>query len=255
MKKVVISGHCIQGEWILLNNMDELYEYAMSLRHKVISYTQRLLKSGAPVSRWDHMITQTEEGAILKAVVNKTSALGGRPIVEMGSLLTQKIQSMMNHIKNNQPVLVNEVGGYCVLHDSWEIISEKEFFPLSVKTYVINENTKYINIENDEILEKVAEKYLLSIDKNFSYILNLHSFTKNELLDVFNQFKDNGGQALYVYTSGINIPQMYEYIDAAAKAQINIIEIEFNSDITEKINILMEECKAKYKNVNFSFRY
>lgn len=251
MKKVTVSEKYVEGEWLLIETIDDLLEYVTSLKQNVISLSQRLIKSGAPVSRWDHMITKNDAGAILAGVVTKMNTFGCRPLLEMEDLTSRKVKDMLSYIQKGKKLLVNDVGGYCSMMDDWEITSEKEISIVEVKTYEIKENTKYINIENDDILESFSKKYLESVDKNYSHIVNLHSFTKEQLTEVFSQFKKAGGEVLYVYTSGINVPQMYEYTEAAIKAGIFKIEFDFNSGINENIEEYIKDTLAKGVNVSY----
>ncbi len=251
MKKVTISDKYVEGEWLLIETIDDLLEYVASMKQNIASLSQRLIKSGAPVSKWDHMITKNDAGAILAGVVTKMNTFGCRPLLEMEDLATKKVKDMLFYLQKGKKLLVNDVGGYCSMLDHWKIIFEKEISVIEFKTYEIKENTKYINIENDDVLEDFSKKYLESVDKNYSHIVNLHSFTKEQLFDVFSQFKKAGGEVLYVYTSGINVPQMYEYTESAIKAGILKIEFDFNSGMNENIEKYIKETLAKGVSVSY----
>lgn len=245
MKKITLSEKNINGEWLLIENISELLDYTISLKRKVISYTERLLASKVAVDRWDHMITNTEEGAILSAVLSKTKNLGGRPLFEFDNMFSLKIQNMLKEIKNGKKILINSVGGYCTMQEDWKILSEKDEELISIKTYNIKNNTKYINIENDDVLEDETKKYLSNKDNNFSYILNLHTFSEKELIEVFKEFKKSNGQILYVYTTGLNIPQMETYIESAYFSGINEIELKITSEITQKHKEIFQRFRDK----------
>lgn len=110
-------------------------------------------------------------------------------------------------------------------------------------TYTIKENTQYINLENDPELEERTRQYLGERDANYSHILNLHKFSKANLVKVFTEFKANGGSIVHVYTTGTNVPQMYEYFDAAKEAGLNDFVFEFNAGTGNGIDRFINHIK------------
>lgn len=116
---------------------------------------------------------------------------------------------------------------------------------LPLETHVINDKTQYINLENDPHLEEHTRQYLGQRDPKFSYILNLGGYSKDALVQVFTEFKAKGGKTVYVYTTGMNVPQMYEYFDAAQKAGLHDFEFHFNAFITDRIQGFIEHIKTR----------
>ena len=112
---------------------------------------------------------------------------------------------------------------------------ERPYDPTEETTYEINENTKFINLENDADLERHTIKHLKKVDPNYSYVCNLRSFSFDELVDIFRKFKANGGEAAYLYTTGFDIDQVHEYCEALQEAGITKIDFEFNSGITDQL--------------------
>ena len=112
---------------------------------------------------------------------------------------------------------------------------------------MINENTKYINLENDPKLEKYSENYLKDKDVNYSYITNLSSHTNNQLKAIFKEFISKGGTTVYVYTTGMKIQQMYDYFNTAVDTGLSSFEFEFNSEITTDIKLFIDYAKERAK--------
>lgn len=235
MKQVTISGKYIAGSWILIDSTDTLLEYMEYTSEKVVDQTKRLIKSGAGIERWDHMITKSHEGSILAATIIKCKAEGKNPILEMDGIIQQKFMNMFENLQKGRQLLVNELGGYCFMHEDYIIESEKILDIGFKPTHVINEGTQFINLENDPELENRTKEYLGAIDANYSYVLNLHKYTQSMLVDVFTEFKAKGGKVVHVYTTGMNVPQMYDYFEAAQLAGLNDFEFEFNAGISKGI--------------------
>jgi len=229
LRNVTIQGRYIEGTWLLLESFNELTEYMEFTSGRVVEQITRLLRSKVSPERWDHMITRTPEGSILAASIIYCQAHGKSPLIEMDGIIQQKFLNMANNISQGKKLLVNPLGGYCYMTEDISILSEETFETGFQLTYTVNENTQYINLENDPELEERTRQYLGERDPNYSYILNLHKFSKDDLIKVFTEFKENGGSIVHVYTTGTNVPQMYEYFDAAKEAGLNDFVFEFNA--------------------------
>lgn len=229
LRNVTIKGHYIEGTWLLLETFNELTEYMEFTSGRVVQQITRLLKSKVSPERWDHMITRTPEGSILAATLIYCQAKGKSPLLEMDGLIQQKFLNMADNISKGRKLLVNQLGGYCFMTDDVNILSEDSFETAFQLTYTIKANTQYINLENDPELEDRTCQYLGERDPNYSHILNLHKFSNDDLVKVFTEFKENGGSIVHVYTTGTNVPQMYEYFEAAKEAGLNDFVFEFNA--------------------------
>lgn len=246
LRNVTIKGNYIQGTWLLLETFNELTEYMEFTSGRVVQQITRLLKSKVGPERWDHMITRTPEGSILAASIIYCKAHGKSPLIEMDGIIQQKFLNMADNISKGRKLLVNPLGGYCFMTDDVSIVSEDSFETAFQLTYTIKEHTQYINLENDPELEECTSQYLGQRDPNYSHILNLHKFSKDDLVKVFTEFKENGGSIVHVYTTGTNVPQMYEYFEAAKEVGLNEFVFEFNSGtengIAEFINHIRPLC-------------
>lgn len=246
MKKITITNCLNNEEWLLIENINDLFSYTITLKNKVEYQTKRLILSQASVDRWDHMLTNNSEGAIFSASIIKATHFGGSPLKELDLLFSDKIKNMLQELKKGKILLVNSVGGYCTIkNDDIINVEKEEVLPIEVKTYQVKQGTKYINIENDDKLEKDVEQYLSKRDPNFSYVLNLYTFNQEELLAVFNNFKSQGGEILYVYTTGIDLSQMKLYIEVAILAGIKKIELKIKNGINEQHTKILNSFSQK----------
>ena len=163
----------------------------------------------------------------------------------------QKIKNMLDSVQAGETLLVNSVGGYCPFTEGYhKIIEESEYVAIRKRTYVINKNTKYINLENDPELEEHTIKYLTSIDPNYSYICELRNYNIEELVEIFKDFQDNGGDTVYVYTTGMDVPQMYDYTEAIVQSGIKKVEFEFNAGYDMEHDGIIEDLKINNINVD-----
>lgn len=243
LRNVTIKGKYIEGTWLLLETLSELAEYMEFTSGRVVDQMKRLLKSKVAPDRWDHMITRTPEGSILAATLAYCQMNSKSPVFEIDGLIQQKFLTMADHIAKGKSLLVNPLGGYCAMPDDVEITSESTFETAFQLTYTIKKDTKCINLENDPELEERTRQYLGDLDPNYSHILNLHKFSKSDLVKVFTEFKQNGGSIVHVYTTGTNVPQMYDYFDAAKEAGLNDFIFEFNAGTDNGISEFIEHIR------------
>lgn len=235
MKTVTVADP-LQGEYqmTLIEDLDDVRQYANILNDDVEDTLHRIVSSKVNPDRWDHMITKDEGGTVLAASLIKAEAQGTNPLFEALPLADSKIRSILKFITDGEKVLVNNVGGYCPLDKSFHtIVCERPYKQSSPKSYVIRTETKYINLENDPLVEQHTIQYLDLVDPNYSYVTNLWKFNKDQLVDIFTKFKDNGGTTVYVYTTGLDVPQMYEYSEAIIEAGIPNVEFDFNDQVTD----------------------
>ena len=186
---------------------------------------------------------------------SSASMKGTNPLFEIPFLVTGKIQSIENLINRGEKVLINSVGGYCYLMDDMEIIEETKFVLTKPNTVDIKKNTKYINLENDAELEQHTIDYLTPIDPNFSSVCRLRDFNKEELVEIFEKFLENGGEMVYVYTTGIDERQMWEYTSAIIDSGIMRVEFEFNCGVSDEHEKIIKKLRDNGLFVTFFAPY
>jgi hypothetical protein len=237
MKKVFIDSPSWENaEYFMIETAEDLNDYADYLGNLVEKKTLELLRSDVPVDKWDHLVTKHDEGGILMTSLMRCrfSEIPLNPLLLLGAVAQEKIKRMERYLFEERVILINNAGGYCFLTPDMIVKEKKEFVVDSY--YSIKKDTTYINIENDPELEEYAKGYLSDVDENYSYITNLSKHTEEELTSIFKEFTDAGGTVLYVYTTGLNTYQMYEYSRAAIIAGIKEFEFEFTSEFNPEIN-------------------
>lgn len=204
----------------------------------------QVLKSGVPKDRWDHLYFKSPAGIAFMAAVAKCNIAGGAPLLLMDELGDETLHSKLNIILRGHTLVQQQIGSYFGIEDEseWDIkvLSEDYDFGLT-KTHKIPMGTKYINLENDPELEQHTLDFMKENDPNFSYVLNLRNYSKDDLVKVFKTFVQRGGESLYLYTTGLDVPQIKEYLEAAVEAGVKAAKFEFNAGDQGFIPIL-ERC-------------
>lgn len=215
MKRALIEYPCNQGqhEAFLISDKYDLMDYFKMVSERAHAYLKRLMDSGVHPNRWDHMITKSPEGLVMCGMT----------------------------------LIVNDSGGYFPMTDPDCVVKQWEFQPEREITYEIVSDCRYINLENDEALEHRTVEYLREEKgcDQFSFITMLHQYDKRELTDIFKKFKRAGGEVVHVYTTGTNVKQMYDYVEAALNADIGEFEFEFNAGINDAIREFLNDINSE----------
>jgi len=235
MKSITIDFYGKEADYILLEDVDDVIEYNETVLQRDAGIAaQRMLKTSLKPDQFDHLITKDGPGGIIATSYYKASFVESSPLLEVGITSDAKIARLLGHAAQGEQIMINNVGGYCFRTPNTKIIREEPYAPFESATYVIKENTKFINLENDAVLEDHTIKHLRKVDKNYSYVTNLRSFSQVDLVKVFEEFKANGGEAAYLYTTGFDVDQVHEYCEALQEAGITKIDFEFNSGDSHK---------------------
>jgi len=219
-----------EHDYIALKTIRDVMDYGAMLDEEVSNVVHKLVTSDIPVDKWDHLRMTGDGGGVFHGAMATAYVNESNPLFEIPALVSGKIKRFFDFIENGETVLVNENGGYCYFMPSYHtILSEREYVYSREDTSVVRSYTKYINLENDPKLEKHTIDYLSQKDKNFSYVLNLRNYNVEALTKIFRKFIENGGKVVYVYTTGIDVPQMFDYSEAIVAAGIKHVEFEFNA--------------------------
>lgn len=239
----------------LLSTLEDLEEYIKFYEDDVKKVTTKVLKSNVPSSRYDHLYFTSPAGLAFMAGVQVCKIRGGIPFIEMDKAGEEMINNKGKAIINGKIVVQNPNGSYFTVEnlDDYEVqvLSDKVTFEVP-KVFHVGTNPKYINLENDPDLEEHTKNFMKENDENFSYILNLRNFYNNDLEVIFKRFVYRGGKSLYLYTTGLDIEQMRNYIQVAIDSGIKEGLFEFNAGENPEIINVMEEFNSKM-NIQYKF--
>jgi hypothetical protein len=241
MKSVIINsvGFDENLKYIMLEGSADVLEYTAMMNILVERKISSVMKSGIHPERIDHMCLDNLSGSLLGAGVVQAKIQGKNPLICMAEHAQKKSIQMLSYIFDGKTMLVNDVGGFCFFDSNCHSIVHSSPY-VKESSYKIKTGTKYINLENDPKLESRAKDYLRTVDKKYSYIVNLSEHSEDELDSILLEFKQMGGEVVYVYTTGSNIQQMYDYVSSALKADISRFEFEFNAGIDDGIEEFLD---------------
>lgn len=219
----------------LIENFDDLYNYIEILNQSADNALIKTIKGSENLS-------EMENGIIMHAALKNKNE---NPIYHLDGVVKDKIEKFITYLTLNKKILINDAGGFCFLDDKLEVLKVwTEQSNIKEDNYCIVEGAKVINLENDPELEQHSIDYMESDFGKYSYITNLRLFDKEDLIKVFKEFLASGGEILYIYTTGQDVGQMYQYTGAAIEAGIKEMVLEFNSGINSK----HEEYLTHFKN-------
>lgn len=218
----------------LIETIADIKEYQTLLSKTERTILVKFVKSGEPDDRLDHVVSglDTLEGGLAQLALLKGRIKGDSAIYHLGEAKNDYMLGLANLVIAGEKVFINPTGGYCSVREGVIEIVKTTEVPLAAngKLYhYISKDTKVINLENDFKLEKNAINYMEQVfkDKNYSYIKELRLYNKRQLKIVFEQFVKNGGDAVYVYTTGRDVEQMYEYSECAIECGLKKFIFQF----------------------------
>ncbi len=223
---------------LVLQNIDDLIEYQKIGQDQITEIGRILLKSLAEPDEWEEVLSGVDKGpglSIWWQCVEICKLQGGNPVFQVGQFFGDHCRALYKSVIEDEGVVaINSKGGYFpISKESFENTEATEVDGIELvdrRVKVIKENTKVLNLENDPELEVDAVAYMESVDPNYSYICNMRSFSFDDMVEVFEEFIAKGGDYVYLYTTGMDVKQMYEYTGAMKKAGIMKIKFYWTAD-------------------------
>lgn len=227
MKRIKTHGNAygLEYEGWLIEDEKDIIEYFAMIEPNFRKGVQALLKTHVSPDRWDHLARADSFGNLLIHAINKCNISGGSILLTLGTALDQKIAMFKKYIILGKKIIVNDLGGFCFLEDTYNIVNEYQ----KKIEYYISKEPKYINLENDPILED----YTCSHVPNCSYILNTFSLSEKELKNVLIEFKEKGGVGIWQYTTGTDIEQLYLFMKLGLEVGLTEYIFHFNSGLND----------------------
>jgi len=237
----------IHSDCLLIQSLEDLDKIHEDTKAEAEEEMVKAITSKTRVDRWDHLFQGAGQGrALMRGGVYKAITQGGHPITFASGLLAQRHGSMSKMINNGQAIVINRMGGYFPLNgDRTVILKSEPYIKPGIESHIhLKTDTKILNLENDPELESHAVAYMEKIDPNYSYVTRLDKFSGPQLLSVITRFKELGGEVVYIYTTGMNVPQMRDYSQAIIESGLKKVIFEFNSGINTEIEEIVEYLRA-----------
>lgn len=245
MNRVLVnSKHWQNAPYMLISNIDDLIEYKEVVGEALSNSITNVLRSNVAPEKWDHLLWGKNLGdSSLLAGLLDCNINGGNPLFRSGEIVDQKMINMLTHLNKGEQVLANYNGGYCFYNEESMSMKPDDTYVEPVN-YKLADECSYINLENDPELEEHTKQWFYNRNMRVSYVVNLRRMIGADLIKIFKRFQMKGGHTVYVYTTGLDIPEMYEYSDNIIASGIKNVIFEFNAGITDEhkdvINYLEE---------------
>lgn len=245
MKKVKVKyiNQNSVDEGILFESLDDVKYLDKPLKRAEKGVLTKFVKSGESMDRLDHVIPGFKplEKAIACLAVTNSNFFGLDAVYLLPNSSKTYIDSLTSMLVRGYQVFQNRSGGLCPVEGTLEILEVIEDYLTEIKedaSYKIAENSKVINLENDWELENKSVDYMNErfTPWSYSYIKDLKTVTESQYKRIFKKFKEQGGEYVYVYTTGIDVEQMYEYSIHALDAGLSKFIFDFNKGLDKEIN-------------------
>lgn len=231
----------------------DIAELMIETRTRVVDFiATAVLKFGFEDIEYLKKITPNDfTSSTCRMILERSRMNGTNPLFDIEENLMNRQAALSRQLyaslKVDKGLLINETGGF---NSAYELLEGKEYGPSSLffegqrLTYTVNKPTTFINLENDPFLERYVVEKLGKLDPNFSFVTNLGRFGVDDLTHVFTEFKSNGGTTVFMYTTGTNVQQMYDYVKAAKRAGITTFYFKFNAGINDAIVQFLSDIEA-----------
>lgn len=247
------SEHAKDGsviaEYILIENEDDLTEYENLLTNAAGEQIRKCLTSPLFPDKVDHMLGARDMGTQLLAVAHiEASAhqlthekpdILNNPLYRIETAAAAKIAAFRRALGRDHHILVGSAGGYMFhMPGRTEILETYDKRPESgAPKPFVRPGNKIIVLENDWTIPSESRAFL---DRrsggwtNWSNIVGLRDYTHEQLVELLRQFKTDGGEEVFVYTTGADVPQMFDYTDALIEAGLTKLILYFVDGATDK---------------------
>lgn len=193
---------------------------------------------------------------------------GGNPLFKIDDVINRKYQAIIKCLLNGERIIINKVGGWCpVGNNTYTIHEDKEYEPI-LHYYIAKQanvrggmipthlktTTKWINLENDPDICRYTRDSLGKIDRYFSSIRNMIHWRKQDFEKVFKEFISEGGEGVWLYTTGNDIEQMYLYTETAIECGIKKFIFNFNSGESKNILDFISKFNDN-KHIDFKYNF
>lgn len=235
------------AEYILIENEEDLAEYEQLLDNAAGQQIAKCLHSPLFPDKVDHMLGAHDMGTQLLAVAHiEASAhqvshpephILNNPLFRIQNAATRKIAILRKILSNGNKPLIGSAGGFMwYMPDRMEILSTYDKKPQGAPVPFLRVGHKTIVLENDWELPRESVRYLDKLRGwgNYSVIRGLRDYNHTQLVALLKQFKDNGGEEVFVYTTGLDVSQMFDYTHAILEAGLNKLVLYFTGGSDEK---------------------
>lgn len=230
----------------LIEDSDDLAAYEkLQMRYAEATFMLGL-RSDCPLGKFDHLIPSSGPlTGIMRMAWHRSQSnpvegpdLGNNPLYQLIPSVHLKIDAIRRGLVRGDRILANKDGGYMPYVEKLvEIVSiEDGLLDDTIKKDLIRPNSKWIVLENDFVLPDQSLVFLKEMDKSFSIVYDLRGHSDSQLEGALRQFKFNGGSTVFVYTTGLDVQQMYDYTKSIKSVGFDRLVFYFVAGVNREIN-------------------
>jgi hypothetical protein len=245
-------------EMYLIENEEDASEYFSFNKNIAAKCFDHVLKHRLPIENFDHMGFGygTVESSIMTLALHRAKSnkidvdkqgrsIWNNPLYQLFPAAAEKEMHIRRFYDEHGAILVNKNGGFMPLERDQYTILETYDTVIHSKAPQdeMNEKNRWIVLENDYMLPQESQTFLQKMDPNFSIVFDLRGHKEDRLFKTFEWFKKHGGEVVFVYTTGLDVEQMYEYTKCMKKAGLNTLKFHFNAGRNPDIDKFLEWAK------------
>jgi len=247
------DGHPV-AEFILIEDEADLQQYGELLERAATQQVVKCLHSPLFPDSVDHMLGARDMGSQLLAVAYYEASahaishpkpdIMNNPIYRIGGAALKKIERLRSILADGKIPIINNAGGYMWIGDGIdaEIVETYDKDPdTGAPKNVMRAGSKVVVLENDWDLPQESREYLYRTygktnngQGMFSIVYDLRGHTHERLVAFLKEFKAKGGEKVFVYTTGLDVPQMFAYTDAILEAELSHLVLYVTGGTTDK---------------------
>jgi hypothetical protein len=264
MKHAEVKLHYLNGqvgEYILIEDANDLQVYADYLITLVKQQMIKCIHSPLFPEHIDHMIGNADEGTALLNVAwrlagmeqlkGSSNSILTNPLYQIEPAAVKKLEIIGRMMAEGSKVLVGSKAGGLMDHrpGRTEIVRVFDRKPGNAAPKdIFVHGARYVVLENDWTVPEETKTHFKA--EPFSVILDLRGHDTDELNYSLEQAKQAGAKIVFVYTTGLDVPQMYDYLNAIIKVGLKRVEYLFAGG---EIPANAQECLDSFKDKLYIF--
>lgn len=243
------------SEYIEINSLEAWKEW----QEKVIHCDEMFLMRYAMTidsSRWDHMRFRRGEAVMNLATLylNMGFPAPMSPLEAFVRACNEYRAGILRLLVERGTVLLTKAGGFSYLGHKDEVLSRRPFEATFRRPLPIwDEEAVVVNLENDPVPELFATEYMEKRWGKFNVVLCLWEYEEGELCHLFNMMRRRKVRTVYVYTTGMDVEKMYQYLRCTIKSRIPNLVMDFVGKENDRHMAFLAQARRAGLNVEHRF--
>ena len=249
------------AEMYYIDSNESLQEYLQFMKYTTDKAFMDTVFSSLPLYKFDHAIPFTEclEKGIMQLawvrsrhnqidIDEEGKSFFNNPLYQLHPSMLLLKKTIEDQFKRNGFVFVGKSGGVMFVNKGYEILETYESEIKNKAPENVMRGGKWIVLENDWVLPKESIEFLKKQDDKFCVFYDLRRRFRR-LEECLEKFKHDGGETVFIYTTGSDYDQMYLYTEVVKKVGLDDLRFYFSLGTDRTINDFISWAKQTIKNV------